>query len=663
MGESEIRNRLFRIASEGTDNCLLLLSLILVLDGSERANRFTFAELESVFLEQMGLVDDLTTKDMALERPFCQFRADGFWYFKAKEGKEDFLGSCEEQMTKEELLESLEYVYLAQAEYDFLADRANRETLETELVALLVNTDTKPLAVREGTSLYQHEQQAIDRIEQQVRAFNLGRLVSNINIYDEATNNYFECDVVLIAHSGIFIIELKHWSGHTDVRSYQWLRNGTNYIASPHVVNSTKCKTLKGIYQHQFRTFPDIWVESVVVLTHPNSTVEGASHPSVTDELAKHNPTFASIADLITYLRKKNTQCILNDRQIDSITSYLCDIGKVKKGIEYTIPGYETVDYLYQTPNIIEMVARPLGGHARGLVRFRIFRPPTEATHVERERFIKKAYATIKAVSEIGDHPNIHKVMAVPNEYDDIMEMSDWSETGTLRDLLIKTKAPLSASSAMEISLGIAHALRAAHKVHVIHRAVKPENILLMNDIPKLTNFDFSYQLEDNRLTVISKDALKDDGYVAPEVLNGEDIDEGTDLFSLAAITYEMLTGQKAFSKTREFMSHGGILDNQATQRLMKVDNLSSEAKEAIMSMLVGDRRDRMRDIDKVIAIFSEHEGDKQKIHRGHNARLNPGDDHDVYRIIELVGEGREAQVYVNGHLRIPILGHEISSR
>ena len=149
-------------------------------------------------------------------------------------------------------------------------------------------------------------------------------------------------------------------------------------------------------------------------------------------------------------------------------------------------------------------------------------------------------------MAKIGDHPNIHKVYLIPNDYGDIIEMSDWSETGTLHDFMQQHGA-IKKETAFKICKDIATALRTAHKEGVIHRAVKPDNVLMMNGIPKLTNFDLSYQLEDNRLTVIADvSQLKDDGYIAPEILAGEDIDEGTDFFSLG-VAYQLLVGSKPF--------------------------------------------------------------------------------------------------------------------
>ena len=121
----------------------------------------------------------------------------------------------------------------------------------------------------------------------------------------------------------------------------------------------------------------------------------------------------------------------------------------------------------------------------------------------------------------------------------------------------------------LKVCSNLASALQQAHQQLIIHRAVKPENVLMKNRIPKLMNFDLAFQLEDNRLTVMpDPNRAKDDGCVAPEILFGEDIDESTDFFSLGVIAYQLLTGQKPFASTRAFVAQGGKLSAESLEKL-----------------------------------------------------------------------------------------------
>lgn len=67
---------------------------------------------------------------------------------------------------------------------------------------------------------------------------------------------------------------------------------------------------------------------------------------------------------------------------------------------------------------------------------------------------MKRAYNTLKTVSEIGDHPHIQKVWVFENDNGDIIEGSDWSETGTLNDYIHQKERSISIEDAFRICRG-----------------------------------------------------------------------------------------------------------------------------------------------------------------------------------------------------------------
>ena len=512
-----------------------------------------------------------------------------------------------------------------------------------------------PGVIKENGSLFAHEQTAIEQIGMLINRRKLGKLVSNILLFDRQSNNFLEYDLIVVTDTGIFVVELKHWSGNIKVDNskdpYNWIIDGTRYRRNPHRLNVFKCKVLKGIYQHQFRSFPNIRVESVVVLTHPEVTVEGASNPRLFAERGIYNPTFSSINDFITYLtwHSETQKKIIDNYQIDSIVNFLNKLNQPKSSLNYKVPGFETIEYLRQSSNLIELVARPLVGSSRRLNRFRIFRPPYQAPKEEIERFKKIASNTFNAVSLLSDHPNIGKVWLVPNDEGYIIEGSDWSEAGTLRDLIngCKQDNNFSVKDRYEICQGILDGLHRAHEENVIHRALKPENILIMNGIPKIINFDLSYQYQDieaEHLTVIPDPSkLKDDGYTAPEVLEGKDIDETTDYYSFGIITYELLTGDKPFANSIEMRAKGGKLTKEHIKQLLELGT-PEQLVSVLEQMIVFDRNSRIKSIQKIADAFNHKSAPEVKPML--NAKLPTEAEYDVYRIIQLIGEGAETQIY-----------------
>ncbi len=649
---------------------LLLVSLELIGEKYFKDNKIYFeGELKNRFKHYMTLYGNEKDKNRP-HTPFFHLKSSDFWFLKAKSGKEEVLSKLTTAGAPKDIIDNIDYAYLSESAYELFVNTHTSGKIKNK-IKLILDNYVEGVAGRDNVldsatdykvkSLFLHEEKAIREIENQIE--NMGRLVSNIVLYDSQSNNYFEIDILLATNFGVFVIELKHWSGHIRVQPYNWVINNFNYRSDPHRVNNFKSKIVKGIYQHHFKTFPDIWVESVVVLTNPDGVIEGADSPKVAAEKRINNPTFASIGDLITYLkRKKDIQGkqILCDRQIDAIINYYSTLNQPKQEIKYSVPGYETLEYISQKPECVELVARPLRG-GKGLYRFRIFRTLPDASLKEKARFIKKAHNTIQSISRIGDHPHIHKVWMMENEVGDIIEGSEWSEMGTLRDLIFEKKRRFAVDYAMEICYGIAEALKEAHGNNVIHRAIKPENILMLNNVPKLINFDLAYQLEDNRLTVIEDvSILKDDGYIAPEILFDRDIDEGTDFFSLGVIAYELFTGEKPFSSTRAYEAQKGSLTEHDLSKLGET-GIPSKLVKLIERMLITDIKARIKDIEAILDAFKPEGRLSPPIVV--NRKLEMGEIYDVYEIIALIGEGRESQVYKAKTIRESIVALKLFNK
>lgn len=645
---------------------ILLLSISELLDNDgDHNNNFTYDELEPVFLYNFNkYFKQLPNHRKLMEYPFYHLQSDGFWFLKVKLGKEELFQSYQQKrLTKKRLLETIDYAYLDPEIFGLFKVSAFRQELQTKIDKLLNSlsledkkTTNDIVRGKEITSLFEHEQDAINLISDSVKKNNIGSLASNILIYDDQSNNYFEIDILLATPFELFVIELKHWSGNIRVEPHNWLVNEAYYRPDPHKVNSYKAKIVKGLYQHHFKTYPDIWVESVVVLTNPDVIIEGAVSPGIVAEQRKNNLTFASIDDLMTFLKKKKNDLnnyVLDNGQVEAVSNYFAKLSQPKHAVKYLVDGYETLEYISRRPECIELIARPLKGFGQGLNRFRIFRKPIDASPKEQEYFLKRAQNTIQAVSQIGDHPNIHKVWMIKNEIGDIIEGSEWSETGTLRDLMLRKNRKFEVNDALEICLGIAEALKVAHENNVIHRAIKPENILILNDVPKLLNFDLAYQLENSRLTVIDDPSkLKDDGYITPEILFGNDIDESSDFFSLGVIAYELLAGVKPFASTKEFVAkkgEKGQLDEENLKRLKQDRNVPDQVIAIINNMLMVDRVVRIKDVNKIISAFrlgARLGEDSKEIPLIPNKRLEPGNSYDVYEITEYLGGGKESQIY-----------------
>lgn len=498
------------------------------------------------------------------------------------------------------------------------------------------------------TSFFAHEQNAIDEIKRYFAHKTSFRVLSNLLIHDPQSNYYYEYDLIIIARTNIYVVELKHWSGRIEVASYNWRINESNYRRDPHTSNIYKSKVLRGWYQRSFPTYPSLWVESVVVLTHPDAIVEGADSPRIAVEREKRNPTFSSISDFISYVNSRSSRdelTVLEEHQVRAVADRLERLAKPRSSVPTVLLGYEIVETVSATPERIELLGRHAQGQIKGLKRFRVFRAPAGYSGKDKERFLRQAYNAGKSVTKIGDHPNILQVQVVNDEAAGVVEVSDWSDVGTLRDYMEGIGEKPNKDKALSICQGILSALRRAHEVDVIHRAVKPENILMVNDRPKLMNFELAYIVEDDRLTVIEDpSSLRDDGYIAPEILFGDDIDETTDYFGLAVIAYELFTGERPFETVRQYMARGGRLTGEHVVRLRQA-GLSTVLVDVIVGLMVGERAKRLHDVDIILDAFG-YRGSGEVTGVLMDTLFAPGTTHDIYEIEEFVAEGREAHVY-----------------
>lgn len=637
---------------------LMLLSLIILIEKDKgKQNVFYFNTLESIFKRIIQKMQPhYPYYSNALEYPFYHLQSDRIWRLKIKEGKQKLYKEYQaKRLTKRRILETVEYGYLSKEIFVALQSPLIRQTCKEWLKDVLAKNSCPKSSskgndiVLERKSLFEHEQSAIDKIVSSVEGYMPVRCLNNIYIWESQSNTYFEYDLIVIARSGIYVVELKHWTGDIEIKQYQWRINKTKYRVDPHKNNSFKCKVLKGLYKHNFVTYPNVWIESVVVLTNPEANVENADSPEAASQKNRHNLTFGSILDFISYLkRKEKTIQLLNNRIIGEIADFIAQLNKPNVNQrEYNVNGYATVEYLSQRPECIELLAKPLGIKAKGLHRLRVFRQIQES-QTERERFRKIALNTLNAVEQIDDNPYILKVWTMQSEEGDIIEVSDWSETGTLQDLIYDTEGKFPLKEALTFCKSIALGLKQAHNNNIIHRAVTPENILIKNDVPKLMNFDLSYQLEDNRLTVIpDSHKIKDEGYVAPELLSGKDIDETTDYFSLGVIAYQVLTGEKPFKATRDFIAKGGYLSPQSLNKLVRAQ-VPESVINGIERMIVADRTKRLQSSKEIISTFTLETEQETQVYGEPvvDNRLAVGAKYDMYEIVEFIGEGREAQLY-----------------
>ncbi|MBI4926453.1 MAG: protein kinase [Anaerolineae bacterium] len=157
------------------------------------------------------------------------------------------------------------------------------------------------------------------------------------------------------------------------------------------------------------------------------------------------------------------------------------------------------------------------------------------------ERFLREGEALRRL-----NHPNIVKVLATVDDDNQHYIVMEYVGGGTLADLLYRER-PLALGRVVAISLELSDALSRAHHLHILHRDIKPGNILMAEDgTPRLTDFGLARIGQLPSLTE-SRTILGTLGYISPEVLEGREASERSDIWSFGVVLYEMVTGQLPF--------------------------------------------------------------------------------------------------------------------
>ncbi len=174
-------------------------------------------------------------------------------------------------------------------------------------------------------------------------------------------------------------------------------------------------------------------------------------------------------------------------------------------------------------------------------VAVKVLRPEFTAD----EEFVKKFRRESRAAASLS-HQNIVSIYDVGIDGDIYYIVMEYVEGKTLKQV-IKEKQRLMPGETAEIAKQVCKALEHAHKNHIIHRDIKPHNILITKDgTAKVTDFGIARAVTDSTVTNTGN-VIGSVHYFSPEQARGGYIDEKSDLYSLGIVMYEMVTGKVPF--------------------------------------------------------------------------------------------------------------------
>jgi serine/threonine-protein kinase len=174
-------------------------------------------------------------------------------------------------------------------------------------------------------------------------------------------------------------------------------------------------------------------------------------------------------------------------------------------------------------------------------VAVKVLRSDLAADVPTRRRFRNEAIAAARL-----NHPNIVATYDTGDDADAAYIVMELVDGPTVRDL-VDERGQLSVRDVLRIGIQVAAALEAAHQAHLVHRDVKPANVLVPSSGPvKVTDFGIAKASDADDLTKTGM-VMGTARYLAPEQVNGGTADARSDVYALGLVLYEMLCGSPPF--------------------------------------------------------------------------------------------------------------------
>lgn len=246
-----------------------------------------------------------------------------------------------------------------------------------------------------------------------------------------------------------------------------------------------------------------------------------------------------------------------------------------------------------------------LKGYDRELnraVAIKVLAPHLASNGTARRRFAREAQAAAAVM-----HPNvvpIYSVSSSPARPYIVMQLIP----GHSLESLVHESGPLLPLDVVRVALQIASGLAAAHKIGLIHRDVKPGNVLVEREVTRvmITDFGLARAVDDAGLTQTGWLAGTPH-YMSPEQSKGDDLDPRTDLFSLGSLMYYVATGREPFRGDKPYAVIQKIITERQTDPMDVNGEIPWMLSDIIEKLLEKDPRKRFQSASELVLVLEQY--------------------------------------------------------
>ncbi len=211
-----------------------------------------------------------------------------------------------------------------------------------------------------------------------------------------------------------------------------------------------------------------------------------------------------------------------------------------------------------------------------------------------KERFKREAQAAAAL-----NHPNIITIHEVAEYETRPFIAMEYVEGESLKDLI--ARKDLSVGEVLDVALQISDGLAVAHQAGIVHRDIKPQNVLIGKDgRARICDFGLAKAKRDVTLTQAGS-TLGTVAYMSPEQAQGKEVDHRTDIWALGVVVYEMLTGQMPFKGEHEQAVICSILNEDPEPLTSFRTDIPSYVEQVVNKALEKDQTSRYQNIQEIL--------------------------------------------------------------
>lgn len=216
------------------------------------------------------------------------------------------------------------------------------------------------------------------------------------------------------------------------------------------------------------------------------------------------------------------------------------------------------------------------------------------------EEFIKRFEIEAQSAARLA-HPNIVSIYDVGSEDNLYYIVMELIRGKTLKEIIVEERGPLPWKWSVNIAIQIASALEMAHKNNIIHRDIKPHNIIITEDgIAKVTDFGIAKAVSNSTITAFGT-TLGSVHYFSPEHARGGFTDARSDLYSLGVVMYEMVTGRVPFDSDTPVSVALKHMQEEPIEPIKIKSELPQSVNDIIMKAMRKDANERYQSATEMI--------------------------------------------------------------